>query len=250
MGCHSPSMKPSLHRFMLFICISVGTMLFTASVAEAQLRRGGGSVNRSTEGPRGGSVEAQGERYGRYRSGSVEATGANGATYDASGTAVGRFGTGSRNATGPNGATYDASATRVGPYRERNVDAQGANGAAYSSSVQRFTGYRPNTVYVNGAYRPATVTVNSLYAAPLGAYAGWSILTQPYYVNYPVYASYPVETAVQVELKRKGFYSGPIDGSIGPASSAAIRQYQAANDLVATGTINQALLVSLGIKQA
>lgn len=232
------------------LTVGFSILFFAHHDANAQLRRGGGAVDRSAEGPRGGSIDAEGERYGRFRSGSVEASGPNGGTYEASGTAVGRFGTGSRSATGADGGSYNASATRVGPYRERNVTAEGPNGGSYSATSERFVGYRSNAVYVNGAYRPAHVTVNSLYVAPLGAFAGWSILTQPYYASYPVYASYPIETAVQVELKRQGYYQGPIDGNIGPASSAAIRKYQAANDLVATGQINEALLVSLGIKSA
>jgi len=245
-------MKSPTLQSLLLAAVTVSASLLWVSHADAGTRRGGGggSFNRSAEGPRGGSVEAQGESYGRYRSGSVEATGPDGGTYNASGTSVGRFGTGSRSATGPNGGTYDASATRVGPYGVRNVNAQGANGGSYSSTTERFTGYRPNTVYVNGGYRPATIEVNSFYAAPLGAYAGWNILTQPYYIAYPVYATYPVQTAVQVELTREGYYNGSIDGSVGPATTAAIRKYQVANDLVATGTINQALLVSLGIQQS
>ncbi len=244
-------MKAPILKSLLLAALTVFASLLCVSHADAGIRRGGGgSVDRSADGPRGGSIDAEGERYGRYRSGSVEATGPDGGTYDASGTAVGRFGTGSRSATGPNGGTYDASSTRVGPYGERSVNAQGANGGSYSSTTERFNGYRPNTVYANGVYRPANVTVNSLYVAPLGAYAGWNILTQPYYVSYPVYATYPIETAVQVELTRRGYYSGSIDGSVGPATSAAIRKYQVASDLVATGKINQALLVSLGIQQS
>lgn len=242
-------MNDSFSRSVLIITGLCTVGLWGMFSAEAGPRRGG-SFNRSAEGSRGGSIDVEADRYGRYRSGSVDATGPNGGTYDASGTAVGRFGTGSRSATGPNGGTYDASSTRVGPYGERSVNAQGPNGASYSATSERFTGYRANSVYVNGVYRPANISVNTLYVAPLGAYAGWSILTQPYFITYPVYASYPIETAVQVELTRRGYYNGPIDGSIGPASSAAITRYQIANDLVATGNINQALLVSLGIKQA
>jgi hypothetical protein len=231
--------------------LAFGLLLVSVTSVEAGVRRGGGgSVDRSYSGARGGSVDVQGESYGRYRSGSVEATGANGATYDASGSSFGRFGTASSSATGPNGGTYDASTTRAGAYGQRTVNAQGANGATYSSTRETFNGYRPNSVYVNGAYTPANVTVNSVYVAPIGAYAGWNIVTQPYYVTYPVYATYPIETAVQVELTRQGYYNGSIDGMVGPATSAAIAKYQAANNLPVTGKINQALIDTLGIKQS
>ena len=52
---------------------------------------------------------------------------------------------------------------------------------------------------------------------------------------------------VQRELRAAGFYSGPIDGIIGPGTRAAIRAYQASNGLAITGQINSSLLGSLGL---
>lgn len=213
--------------------------------ASAGPRARSGSVSR--EGARGGSIEAEGERAGRYRSGSVEAEGPRGGTYDASGTQVGRFGTGSVNAAGPRGGTYDASATRVGPARTGSVNAEGPNGGTVNRSATTWSGYRSGYVYTGGVYRPANIVVNSVYVAPLGIYAGWKILTQPYYVSYPAYASNPVEIAVQVELQRLGYYAGPIDGNIGPGTQKAIAKFQSLNGLPANGQINQALLTALNI---
>lgn len=169
---------------------------------------------------------------------------------DAEGTGYGRFGTGSVEATGPRGATYDASGARAGGYTRTERTVQNRDGDSRTVTTERFNGYRSNYVYVNGAYRPANIVVNTSYIAPLGAYAGLAVLTMPYYITYPFYATHPVETAVQVQLSRRGYYTGAVDGIIGAGTSAAISRYQAASGLAVTGTINQALLVSLGISPA
>ena len=59
---------------------------------------------------------------------------------------------------------------------------------------------------------------------------------------------YHDNTAVQRELARRGYYNGPLDGSIGPKSSRAISRYQRDNGLRQTGTISQSLLRSLGLQ--
>jgi len=220
-------------------------LLLGLECASAGPRAQGGSVSR--EGARGGSIEAEGQSFGRYRSGSVEAEGPRGGTYDASGTQVGRFGTGNVNAEGPRGGTYDASATRVGPVRTGSVNAEGPNGGTVSRSATTWSGYRTGYVYTGGVYRPANIVVNTVYIAPIGIYAGWKIMTQPYYVTYPVYATNPVEIAVQVELQRLGYYGGTIDGVIGPGTQKAIAKFQSLNGLPANGQINEALLTALNI---
>ncbi|HWL52336.1 MAG TPA: peptidoglycan-binding protein [Chthoniobacteraceae bacterium] len=209
-------MKTSSLRYPLF-ALTCGLCL-AATVQESHAQRRG-SVTR--EGPRGGSVTAEGARYGRFGAGSVEATGPRGNTYEAQGATTGRYSAGSRTVT-----------------------------TAAGTSTATFTGYRSGYVYTGGVYRPATVTVNSVYVAPVGVYAGTRVYAASAYVKYPVYATYPVETSVQVELKRRGYYAGPIDGQIGPGTSRSISTYQSKNGLKVTGKINQALLVSLGIVKA
>lgn len=181
-----------------------------------------GSFEGSREGPRGGSVEAEGQR-------------------------VGRFGSGSVNAQGPNGGSYEASGTRAGRYSSGSVNAEGPNGGTASRTATSWNGYRSGYVYTGGVYRPATVVVNTAYVAPIGAYAGWNVIARPYYITYPVYATYPVQVSVQVELQRQGYYGGPIDGDIGPQTQTAIAKFQSQNGLPATGKINEALLKSLNI---
>lgn len=57
----------------------------------------------------------------------------------------------------------------------------------------------------------------------------------------------PVREA-QVRLGAAGFDPGPVDGKLGSRMSAALRQYQAANALPATGALDQATLAALGIQ--
>lgn len=56
-----------------------------------------------------------------------------------------------------------------------------------------------------------------------------------------------MEVMVQDVLAKQGYYRGPVDGSIGPSTSRAIRSYQYDHRLAQTGTINQALIVSMGL---
>jgi peptidoglycan hydrolase-like protein with peptidoglycan-binding domain len=57
--------------------------------------------------------------------------------------------------------------------------------------------------------------------------------------------SIPVQ--VQSALAEKGFYSGSVDGQIGPRSQEAIRRYQRSRGLRSTGIIDESLLRALRI---
>lgn len=59
--------------------------------------------------------------------------------------------------------------------------------------------------------------------------------------------SYSMACDVQIALKRRGYYRGPIDGDIGPSSRAAIRAWQYDRGLRITGYIDRPLLRSLGL---
>ena len=54
--------------------------------------------------------------------------------------------------------------------------------------------------------------------------------------------------SVQEALNGKGYDCGTADGIAGEKTKNQILQYQTDNDLEATGTINDALLASLGLK--
>ena len=62
-------------------------------------------------------------------------------------------------------------------------------------------------------------------------------------------ASYDDSLAADVQsaLKRRGYYKGPVDGDIGPASRSAIRAYQSDRGLTVTGRVDRSLLRALGI---
>ena len=53
--------------------------------------------------------------------------------------------------------------------------------------------------------------------------------------------------AVQTALRRQGYYTGPLDGRLGPDTQAAILNYQAVNNQPATGVIDRQTLSTLGV---
>ena len=52
---------------------------------------------------------------------------------------------------------------------------------------------------------------------------------------------------VQRKLRTLGYYSGSVDGAVGPVTRASIRSYQGENGLAITGRIDSALMASLGL---
>jgi len=128
-----------------------------------------------------------------------------------------------------------------------NVNVHTADGRDYDATVAGPDGYRNGYIWQDGAYVGVNCDPYVPYAAPFGAWAGWSVVTQPEYLNYPVYTTYPVQTAVQLALQSLGLYSGPIDGNAMSCANA-IEQYESQNGLDPTGTITPQLLGSLGIQ--
>lgn len=57
-----------------------------------------------------------------------------------------------------------------------------------------------------------------------------------------------LNAAVQSELRRRGYYRGPVDGRLGPASKSAISRYQSSRGLAVTGNVNNQTLRALGIR--
>jgi Putative peptidoglycan binding domain len=56
-----------------------------------------------------------------------------------------------------------------------------------------------------------------------------------------------VVVSVQTQLARDGYYSGPIDGVLGPMTRQAIAAYQADNGLAVTSTVDEPTMASLGL---
>lgn len=90
------------------------------------------------------------------------------------------------------------------------------------------------------------------YPYSSGPTLGFSYYSRPstVYRGQTVYRSYSDSLAVDVqqELRRRGYYRGPIDGDIGPGSRHAICAYQDDRGLAVTGRIDSSLLRSLGIR--
>ena len=55
---------------------------------------------------------------------------------------------------------------------------------------------------------------------------------------------------VQRELRSRGYYRGPIDGVIGPATEAALRGYQRDHGLTVTGRLDSRTLRSLSLERS
>ena len=78
-------------------------------------------------------------------------------------------------------------------------------------------------------------------------YYGW-YYDPSYYSDRPIYESgHSLAVEVQETLATEGFYSGPIDGIVGPGTRAAIRRYQARAGLPVTGLIDRRLIDSMGL---
>jgi len=90
--------------------------------------------------------------------------------------------------------------------------------------------------------------------------------TYPYYGYYP-YGCYPYDYSgdnnynvdpadsatvqtVQMQLARRGYYNGSIDGVYGPSTRDAVARYQIGNQLTVTGSLSPDTLQSLDLTRA
>ena len=84
-------------------------------------------------------------------------------------------------------------------------------------------------------------------------YPAWGYYPEAYYpYDGPIYCynDLPPDEIianVQIELYNQGYYSGPIDGIIGPDTQAAIADYQADQGLPVTAAIDEPTVESLGL---
>lgn len=54
--------------------------------------------------------------------------------------------------------------------------------------------------------------------------------------------------AMQQALKDKGFDPGPIDGTLGPRTTSALKEYQKSENLTTTGKMDRDTAAKLGVK--
>jgi|GEM_PF-743647 len=84
-------------------------------------------------------------------------------------------------------------------------------------------------------------------------YPAWGYAPTAYYpYDGPIYGynGLPPDRIVmdvQVQLRRDGYYNGPIDGVLGPMTRQAITAFQADHGLAVTSTIDQPTLATLGL---
>ena len=52
---------------------------------------------------------------------------------------------------------------------------------------------------------------------------------------------------VQTQLARDGYYSGPVDGVLGPMTRQAIAAFQADHGLAVTSTVDEPTMATLGL---
>jgi peptidoglycan hydrolase-like protein with peptidoglycan-binding domain len=78
----------------------------------------------------------------------------------------------------------------------------------------------------------------------------------PYYNNYiysePIYGYHNLAPGqvlenVQLALRDQGYYSGAIDGLIGPETRAALAAFQRDHGLIVTAAVDEPTLVTLGL---
>ena len=127
---------------------------------------------------------------------------------------------------------------RGGP---RNLDWGRSHGWSQRGGYWYRDGRRTNFVVIAGAY-PWAYDDYTAYYAPYGAWPYGQIQRQA-----PVIVGESTAAEVQSALKQNGYYSGPVDGIIGPMSRSAISAFQRSNGLPVTGNIDQGLLSSLGL---
>jgi peptidoglycan hydrolase-like protein with peptidoglycan-binding domain len=77
--------------------------------------------------------------------------------------------------------------------------------------------------------------------------SGW--LSRTYYADAPHYVQREVVAQVQSELGDLGFYSGPVNGYLNPATVAAVNRYQRSHGSSASGRVTNSTLERLGILQ-
>jgi hypothetical protein len=105
--------------------------------------------------------------------------------------------------------------------------------------------HHPHVVFIYGGW----YYWDRSYWYPAWGYAPNSV----YFYDGPIYASSPAEDPaqtvanVQAALQEQGYYSGEVDGVLGPQTRAALAEYQSAQGLEPTGAVDEPTLETLGM---
>jgi peptidoglycan hydrolase-like protein with peptidoglycan-binding domain len=128
-----------------------------------------------------------------------------------------------------------------------NGSIDGVDGPMTRSAIRHYQ--RDNNLAVNGRLDDATC--NKLGLTTSGE-ANRSVENGSSVNNEPVETNAQFQghlKRAQRALKDQGFYSGPVDGVMGPRVETAIRKYQESNGLNVTGHLDQITMNHLGISQ-
>ena len=162
---------------------------------------------------------------------------------------------------------FSANNSNVTVNRGRNfgVNRQGRAGITNNWSSQQFSGQNyaafrnySRSYHDRGWYRSNYPRISFYFGAPYYWDSGYWYPAWGYYPGYtyeydgPIYgynglAPDQVVVDVQERLQREGYYTGPIDGVLGPMTRQAITAYQADHGLAITATIDQPTLATLGL---
>lgn len=134
-------------------------------------------------------------------------------------------------------------------YRDGRFDRDGRSRSYYHSIPRSRFSLTLGTGYAGSGYYYGPPAAPYYYERPEVQYYRYSHEVPRSYRDdsYGAHGGGSAAIAVQRALSRQGYYSGPIDGDIGPGSSRAIARYQAAKGLAVNGHVNRSLLHSLGL---
>ena len=105
--------------------------------------------------------------------------------------------------------------------------------------------YYPNVVFVLGGWW----YWNAGYWYPAWGYDpyGWYSYDGPIYTGYAEVTPDRIIENVQLALEQQGYYTGPIDGLIGPQTRGALAAFQSDNGLAITSAVDRPTLQTLGL---
>jgi peptidoglycan hydrolase-like protein with peptidoglycan-binding domain len=98
----------------------------------------------------------------------------------------------------------------------------------------------------NGPISPGPPRTHETYPAPRSVPSD-DVFGDTPYATAPAQLQRQVLLGVEVNLRRRGLYRGPVDGAFGPELDSALRAYQSRIGLVATGRLDMDTLASLGL---
>jgi peptidoglycan hydrolase-like protein with peptidoglycan-binding domain len=93
---------------------------------------------------------------------------------------------------------------------------------------------------------PGPPRTHEIYPAPRAGHSG-DVFGDTPYATAPAQLQRQVLLGVEVNLRRRQLYRGPVDGAFGPELESALRAYQSRVGLAATGRLDMDTLASLGL---